>query len=120
MTDNIPDDLKLNPSRRGPAGTELMGVSVAIPLSETMSETTKTVWSQEEWREFLRVSQPQLLDMLRKHVGGARFQTEPQFNLDGPHPDPLQGPIYVMTAAAWFRPEDLAVDCPAYLARSKR
>lgn len=116
---NVPDDLKLDPSRRGPVGTELMGVSVAIPLNQTLDEDTKLPWSEETWRDFIRESQPQLLDMLKKHVGGARFTTEPQVHLDGPHSDPLQGPIYVLTAAAWFHPTALPVNCPAYVARSQ-
>ena len=109
----LPADLPRDPERRGPAGTELMGVSVALPLKETLD------WSEQDWRDALREYQPQLLDQLRKHVGGARFQTEPQLNVDGPHPDPLQGPIYVMTCAAWFAPQALPVDCTAYQAWSQ-
>jgi len=109
---NLPDDLKA-PERRGPAGTELMGVSVALPLKEVAD------WTMEDWQTAVRHYQPEMLEMLRKHVGGARPQTEPQMNVDGPHADPLQGQLYVMTVAAWFFPATLPPDCPAYVARSQ-
>lgn len=115
----IPDDLKLDPTHRGPAGTELMGVSIALP-AQLCTYDDDTPWDQEGWEEAVRHYQPQLLETLRVHVGGARPHTEPQMNLDGPHSDPIQGPIYVMTAAAWFAPGSLPIDCPAYKARSTR
>lgn len=107
---NLPDNLKA-PEVRGPAGTELMGVSVALPLKEVQD------WTQEDWADAVRHYQPQMLEMLRTHVGGARPQTQPQLNVDGPFQDPLQGQLYVMTAAAWFFPATLPPDCPAYMAR---
>lgn len=116
---SAPRDLMTDPARRGPAGTELMGVSVALPLKETVDPDTGQPWSEQDWRDAVRHYQPGLLDQLQKHVGGARFHTEPQLNLDGPHSDPLQGPIYVLTVSAWFSPAALPVDCPAYIARSK-
>lgn len=115
---NLPDDLRA-PSVRGPVGTELMGVSVALPLKETIYEDTKLPWDQEDWANAVRHYQPQLLEKLREHVGGARPQTEPTLNVDGPHADPIQGPIYVLTVAGWFFPGTLPVDCPAYRARSE-
>lgn len=118
MTD-IPTDLRPDASLRGPLGTELMGVSVAIPVKEAVNDDG-TPWDQEGWAAAVRYYQPQMLDVLRKHVGGARFTTEPQLTVDGPHSDPLQGQLYVMTCAAWFNPLDLTVDCPAYQARSTR
>jgi hypothetical protein len=114
---NVPTDLRVDPSRRGPLGTELMGVSIAIPLNETVDDDTKRPWSQQDWRDFIREAQPQMLDRLRQHVGGARFVAEPQMNVDGPHSDPLQGPIYVLTIAAWFHPASLSADCTAARAR---
>lgn len=114
----IPSDLKLDPARRGPAGTELMGVSVAVPLKECQDQMTGQPWSEQDWRDFIQDSQPQLLQMLRTHVGNATPVTEPQMNVDGPHADPLQGQLYVMTAAAWFFPASLPVDCSAYRARA--
>ena len=104
---------------RGPAGTELMGVSVAIPAKETLDPDTGRAWSQADWQTFIRASQPQLLEKLREHVGGTRFQTEPGLSLDGPHMDLVQGPIYVLTVSAWFNPHALPVDCPAYRARAQ-
>lgn len=115
----IPADLRPNADIRGPIGTELMGVSVALPLKE-VTHDDGLPWDAEDWAAAVRYYQPQMLEMLRKHVGGARFQTEPQFSIDGPHSDPLQGQLYVMTCAAWFSPLDLTVDCPAYVARSSR
>lgn len=115
---NLPTDLRANPDIRGPVGTELMGVSIALPLKE-VSYDDGTPWSQEDWVAFVQHTQPQLLEMLRLHVGGARFQTEPQLSVDGPHPDPIQGTLYVMTCAAWFAPGTLPVDCPAYRARAQ-
>lgn len=100
--------------RRGPAGTELMGVSIALQHQDVAD------WDQDGWANAVQYYQPQLLDMLRTHVGGARFQTEPQVHVEGPHSDPIQGTIYVMTVAAWFSPLDLSVDCSAYKARSSR
>lgn len=114
---NLPADLRANPDIRGPVGTELMGVSVAIPLRETTYDDG-TTWDQDDWANAVRYYQPQMLEMLRAHVGGARFQTEPQLSVDGPHSDPLQGVLYVMTCAAWFAPGSLPVDCPAYKARA--
>lgn len=113
MSENLPalpDDLKA-PADRGPTGTELAGVSVALPLKEVAD------WDQADWQTAVRHYQPEMLEMLRIHTGGARPQTMPQVNVDGPHRDPLQGVLYVMTVAAWFRPGDLPPDCPAYVAR---
>lgn len=107
-----PDDLKTNPAVRGPVGTELMGVSVALPLKEVED------WDRADWVSAIRHYQPELLSMLRNHVGGTQPATEPQLNVDGPHADPLQGQLYVMTVAAWFSPASLPPDCPAYVARS--
>lgn len=116
---NLPADLRPDQSIRGPLGTELMGVSVAIPVKEAVNDDD-TPWDQEGWATAVRYYQPQMLDKLREHVGGARFRTEPQLSVDGPHSDPLQGQLYVMTVAAWFNPLELSVDCPAYRARSSR
>lgn len=99
---------------RGPIGTEVMGVSVALPAKETQG------WTGEDWQDAIRTYQPELLDMLRRHVGGAQPKTEPTLNVDGPHSDPLQGLLYVLTVSAWFNPLELPPDCPAYIARSKR
>jgi hypothetical protein len=115
----IPADLRPNDTIRGPVGTELMGVSVALPLKE-VTHDDGTAWDNDDWAAAVRYYQPQMLDRLREHVGGARFQTEPQLSVDGPHSDPLQGTLYVMTVAAWFNPLDLSVDCPAYRARTSR
>jgi hypothetical protein len=116
---SVPDDLKLDPTLRGPVGAELMGVSIALP-AQLATYDDGTPWDRDGWVAAVNHYQPQLLETLRRHVGGAQPVTEPQMNLDGPHSDPLQGPIYVMTAAAWFMPGSLAIDCPAYKARSVR
>lgn len=107
-----PVDLRTNPDARGPAGTELMGVSVALPLREVAD------WGQGEWEAAVRHYQPEMLEKLRQHVGGSKPATMPQLNVDGPHSDPLQGQLYVMTAAAWFFPEALPIDCTARKARA--
>ena len=112
---NIPAELQHDPTRRGPLGTVLAGVSIALPLM-MVSHDDGQQWNQEEWRAFVQHSQLQMLEMLRIHVGGVRPVTEPQFSLDGPHSDPIQGTIYVMTAAAWINPLELPVDCGAYRA----
>lgn len=106
----LPDELKA-PNDRGPLGTELAGVSVALPLKEVID------WDHADWQNAIRHYQPEMLEMLRVHTGGARPQTMPQMNVDGPHRDPLQGVLYVMSVAAWFRPGDFPPDCPAYVAR---
>ncbi len=111
----IPTDLQHDPNRRGPYGTDFMGVSTALPLQEVTHDDGQP-WDQAEWRAFIQYAQPQMLEMLRIHVGGAQPAAEPQFSLDGPHDDPIQGPIYVMTAGAWVNPLSLPVDCPAYRA----
>jgi hypothetical protein len=90
-----------------------MGVSVALPLKEVAD------WDQEDWADAVRHYQPQMLEMLRAHVGGAQPGTIPRLNVDGPHSDPLQGQLYVMTCAAWVNPLALPVDCPAYVARGR-
>lgn len=100
--------------QRGPYGTEVMGVSWAI--STTLLPLPMT---DADWGAFLAQNQPQAWEFLRIHVGGAQPRTEPTIDMNGPHSDPLQGTIYVLTASAWFRPEDLPVDCPAYVARAK-
>lgn len=112
---NIPDELKHNADRRGPLGTVFAGVSIALPFMQVQHDDG-TPWDQEEWRAFVQYAQPQMLEMLRVHVGGATPHAEPQFSLDGPHVDPIQGPLYVMTAGAWVNPLELPVDCLAYRA----
>lgn len=119
MTAHLPDSLRPDPTRRGPIGTEAMGVSIALPISE-LTYDDGTVWDQADWENAVAHYQPQLLAMLKHHVGGARPQTEPQVFVDGPHSDPLQGLLYVMTCSAWFIPAALSVDCTAYKARSTR
>lgn len=112
---NIPTELQHDPTARGPVGTILAGVTIALPLQE-VSHDDGQPWDQEEWRAFVRYAQPQMLEKLRQHVGGVQPATEPQFSLDGPHSDPIQGTLYVMTAAAWVNPYALPVDCQAYRA----
>jgi hypothetical protein len=108
-----PTDLRPDTTTRGPHGTELAGVSVALPLKEVQD------WTQEDWSDAVRNYQPEMLEMLRRHVGDARPRTMPQLTVDGPHSDPLQGLLYVMTCAAWFKPEDFPPDSPAYVARAQ-
>lgn len=117
MTTPPPTTILKDAERRGPTGTELMGVSIAMPLKEAVDPATGIPWTQEDWAAFIREARPQLLDMLKRHVGGARFTTEPQMSVDGPHSDPLQGQLYVMSCAAWFYPAQLPVDSSAYRAR---
>lgn len=111
----IPDDLKPNTAERGPYGTELMGVSVALPLAEMGS-----AWDRDDWAEAIRIYQPEMLDMFRRHIGGVQPATMPTMTVDGPHDDPLQGLIYVMTCGAWVDPTRLPPDCTAYIARNPR
>lgn len=113
---NIPSELQHDPTRRGPLGTVFAGVTVALPQMQVQHDDG-TPWDQEEWRAFVQYAQPQMLEMLRVHVGGAPPAAEPQFSLDGPHSDPIQGTLYVMTAGAWVNPLSLPVDCPAYRAQ---
>lgn len=115
---NVPTDLRANPDARGPVGSELMGVSIALPLKEVTHEDGQP-WSTQEWRDFIAHAQPQMLDRFRAYVGGARPATMPQLALDGPHSDPLQGVLYVMTVGAWVFPATLPPDCLAYRARSE-
>lgn len=110
----LPSDRPIDTGVRGPAGTEAMGVSVAIPHEKTQG------WGQRDWQDAIAEYQPQMLEALRRHVGGAKPATEPSLHVDGPHSDPLQGLIYVMTASAWFSPASLPVGCTAYQARSQR
>lgn len=96
---------------RGPHGTELMGVSVALPLKEVAG------WDHADWQDAVTHYQPDMLEMLRIHLGNAQPASMPQLTVDGPHDDPLQGQLYVMTCAAWVNPDALPPDCPAYVAR---
>jgi hypothetical protein len=105
----------LGSQARGPAGTEVMGVSIAIPLKEAQHDDGRP-WSEGDWQDFIRHAQPEMLDKLRRHVGGGLPTTEPALQVDGPHPDPIQGPVYVMTVSAWFYPHSLPADCTAYQA----
>ncbi len=89
-----------------------MGVTIALDAE------TAGWWEADEWAEAVRHYQPQLLEALRRYVGGARPQTVPQAYVDGPHSDPIQGTLYVMTCYAFFIPADLPADCDAYLAEA--
>ena len=84
------------------------GVSIAIPAADIVTN------SREDVKSFMRDVVAKLEVELRRHIGEVQPVAAPTFSLDGPHSDPLQGPIYVATYAAPVETDDLPADCTAY------
>lgn len=55
----------------------------------------------------------QLEPELRRHIGDVKPKGPPLVNMSGPHSDPLQGLIYVVSLAVPVETDDLPTDCSA-------
>lgn len=90
------------------------GVTAAVKASDLANA------SREEAAQYLKDLAHQLLPKLKEHVGGARLQSDPHVNIQGPKDDPIQGSIYAVSLAAPFILEDLPSDSAAYRAYTGR
>lgn len=84
------------------------GVTIALPAKD-FNDLTKA-----EMGETLREAYALLEVRVREHVGGVTPKGQPAFQMDGPHEDPIQGPIYVVSLAVPIETDDLPPTCTAY------
>lgn len=86
----------------------LIGVSLALeaPTYNALSAVDRQAFQMEAFTK--------LEAELRSYTGDLRPTAYPTFSGDGPHDDPLQGPIYVFTCSAHYETDDLPPDCRAY------
>jgi hypothetical protein len=85
-----------------------IGVTTAVRASEyaAMGRDEAKSWTKDAFR-YLEVE-------LRAYTGDATPVGAPTFQIDGPHDDPLQGMIMVMSVAAPYDVDTLPVTCKAY------
>jgi len=84
------------------------GVSTAIQASMLDG------LSKQDTGSLFRNLGDQLAPELRRHIGDVKPKGDPLVDVSGPHLDPVQGMIYVMSMAVLVETDDLPADCPAY------
>lgn len=83
------------------------GVSAAVQAS------TLDGLGRHEITGLFRDLAEQLQPELRRHVGDVGPKATPVVRISGPHSDPLQGRIYVISLAVPVETDDLPTDCSA-------
>ena len=89
------------------------GVTVALPGKDF------SALDREGKATVLRDAYAMLEQRVREHVGHVKPKGQPTFQVDGPHDDPLQGPIYVVSLAVPVETDDLPPTCTAYEAHHR-